>query len=302
MLIAKNGGVTEDNTKTSSVTATGVLPISINITLDGIGGIPRYQSFAIPPDRLPEAYRDDSNKARVAFVVAGINNTIEGNQWVTRLRGQMFNIPEGYSTSVEGFKGSPKLAPKKTTLSASDPSVVKAGNGSWSTLNATLKSIAAQAINGDWKEARSNPKILTAFKEVSSDWAKSDQVPWCAGFTGYALKTSGLAYIKTLSSTLYKGYGVDVPLNDRSQWKRWDVVVFINPNDSAKGHVGFLYGASADGQKLTVFGGNQSNNVKLSTFSKNGKGLKVLAIRRGGYTDFPTTLPLNTDDQSDPTR
>jgi uncharacterized protein (TIGR02594 family) len=286
----------------SSVTATGVLPIAINITLDGIGGIPRYQSFAIPTNRLPEAYKDDAGKARVAFIVTGINNVIEGNEWVTKLRGQMFNIPGGTSTTAGQFTGSPKTAPKKTTLSASDPSVVKAGNGNWSTLNATLKAISAQAINGDWKEARTNPKILAAFKEVGSDWAQSDSVPWCAGFTGYALKTSGLSYIKTLSSTLYKGYGVDVPLNDRNQWKQWDVVVFIHPDDSSKGHVGFLYGASADGQKLTVFGGNQSDNVKLSTFSKNGKGLKVLAIRRGGYTDYPAVLPSNTSDQSATTR
>lgn len=78
--------------KIDSVAATGILPLALNMTVDGIGGIPLYQAFTLPSDRIPVQYLKNS-KPRIAFTIAGVNHTIENNQWTTAIRGLMINIP-----------------------------------------------------------------------------------------------------------------------------------------------------------------------------------------------------------------
>ena len=78
--------------KIDSVAATGILPLALNIKMDGIGGIPLYQAFTVPANRLPAQYLNNG-KPRVGFTVAGLTHTIENNQWTTAIRGLMINIP-----------------------------------------------------------------------------------------------------------------------------------------------------------------------------------------------------------------
>ena len=70
-----------------------VLPISINIGMDGISGMSLLEGFTVPKDVLPTQYLDRKGFNRVGFAVAGLNHTIDNNQWVTSIRGQMINIP-----------------------------------------------------------------------------------------------------------------------------------------------------------------------------------------------------------------
>lgn len=85
-------GNVDGSGKIDSVTATGLLPLALNITMDGIGGIPMYQAFTLPANRLPAQYLDNG-KPRIGFTIAGVNHTIESNQWTTQIRGLMINIP-----------------------------------------------------------------------------------------------------------------------------------------------------------------------------------------------------------------
>ena len=65
LLKIKNGtGVGADH-----VTANGVLPLELNMTLDGIGGIPLFEAFTIPSSRLPIQYLDSQGKQLVGFTV-----------------------------------------------------------------------------------------------------------------------------------------------------------------------------------------------------------------------------------------
>lgn len=91
LLNAKNSSKLERGT----VTANGILPLSLNMTLDGISGIPLFEAFTLPGDRLPVQYLNNNGKPLVGFTVVGINHTIQGNQWTTSVRALMINIPEG---------------------------------------------------------------------------------------------------------------------------------------------------------------------------------------------------------------
>ena len=288
-----------------------ILPTVFSTTIDGIGGLIIGNIFRIPDDVLPKGYKGTSAGSKLGYVITGIGHSIQSGDWSTNIEAQTIILDDpapgiitdfDYSNITIDLNPSDPKAIVTNSTNANIPNVpaTPSGNGNWTTLNNTIKAISPGAVAGDWKEKRSNSNILLAYKEVSNPQS-SDSVPWCAAFTGYVLKASGLPFLKSLSSQAYANYGTSISTNDRNQWKQWDIVVFQNPNDPTLGHVGFLYGASTDGKKITLFGGNQGDNVKLSTFDANGKSLKLRSIRRN-WTPPSLTLPLNTNDQSATTR
>ncbi len=100
--------------KIDSVAATGILPLALNLTLDGIGGVPLLQAFTIPANRLPAQYVKEG-KPRVGFTVAGVSHTIEGNQWTTSIRGLMINIPEERRVYTPSYVSKVNTAPDTPT-------------------------------------------------------------------------------------------------------------------------------------------------------------------------------------------
>ena len=93
--IAKNYYSTAANKLKASRNSTksrAVLPISVNLTLDGISGLSLLEGFTIPNDVLPKQYLDEQGNTRVGFAIAGLNHSIDNNQWTTSIRGQMINL------------------------------------------------------------------------------------------------------------------------------------------------------------------------------------------------------------------
>ena len=113
MLLLKGAKVGESE-KIDSVTATGILPLALNITMDGIGGIPLYQAFTVPVNRLPAQYVSKGTP-RVGFTVAGLTHTIENNQWTTAIRGLMINIPNSRRVYTPSYQ-----SPTQTRVSEQD--------------------------------------------------------------------------------------------------------------------------------------------------------------------------------------
>ena len=78
-------------------------PLSLSLTLDGISGIAVGSIIRLPTDRLPLLYRyldpgvkDGSfNEAKVAFVVFGVDHTVDDRGWFTNLTCQMIMMPRG---------------------------------------------------------------------------------------------------------------------------------------------------------------------------------------------------------------
>jgi predicted chitinase len=58
----------------------GFLPFDLSLTMDGLSGMKVYQKYTIDTTYLPSNYPNS-----LEFIIKSINNTIEGNQWITTL-------------------------------------------------------------------------------------------------------------------------------------------------------------------------------------------------------------------------
>lgn len=147
-----------------------------------------------------------------------------------------------------------------------------------STLDANLR--AAQTKG--WKENGANPNILACYAAVGCPQS-ADTTAWCAAFAGTMLKMSGLPYKKSLSSLNYQGVGTPVPINDPTQWRKNDLVVFKR---TGGGHVGFIQEVCPTQKKLSVLGGNQSDTLNITNFGPTYYGNIVWIGRcETGVTD-----------------
>ena len=79
------------------------IPANLSITLDGISGIVMGNAFGIPENRLPSSLRGSDGFTKVGFTVVGLTHTLENNQWLTKIRGQMIRLRQevgGATTKV----------------------------------------------------------------------------------------------------------------------------------------------------------------------------------------------------------
>ena len=61
-----------------------IIPTKLSLTMDGIGGIVIGNIFKIPEDALPKRYREK----KVAYIVTGVNHSIQSNDWTTTIEAQ----------------------------------------------------------------------------------------------------------------------------------------------------------------------------------------------------------------------
>jgi len=62
--------------------------------MEGVSGISKLQVFTIPDALLPRAYSvgvKGTDNYKVAFVVYGLEHSIENNTWTTKIRAGMIN-------------------------------------------------------------------------------------------------------------------------------------------------------------------------------------------------------------------
>ena len=77
--------------------ASAMIPVSLNFSMDGMSGFGMGQSFTIDPEFLPytynlsltDPYGEQDRSRTVAFVMTGLDHTIEGNQWTSNVRTNM---------------------------------------------------------------------------------------------------------------------------------------------------------------------------------------------------------------------
>jgi uncharacterized protein (TIGR02594 family) len=119
--------------------------------------------------------------------------------------------------------------------------------------------------------SKHNPSIVQYFADVGHDWVKDDETAWCAAFVGSVLKRVGMPHTGKLNARSYLGWGEKVELENAQEG---DIVVFSRGSSSWQGHVAFLVKVNKDA--LSVLGGNQSNAVNVSSYSKEN----LLGIRR----------------------
>jgi len=80
------------------------IPANLEMTIDRISGIVMGNAFTIPENRLPVSLRGSDNQTKVGFIVVGLTHTIDNNQWLTKIRGQMIRLrdrmPGNQTTAV----------------------------------------------------------------------------------------------------------------------------------------------------------------------------------------------------------
>ena len=62
-----------------------IIPLELEITLDGISGLIIGQIFTIDTSILPTLYKDNN----VGFIITGISHTLQNNDWTTTVKTQM---------------------------------------------------------------------------------------------------------------------------------------------------------------------------------------------------------------------
>jgi uncharacterized protein (TIGR02594 family) len=157
------------------------------------------------------------------------------------------------------------------------------GSDTFSKIANALNNCLLQARAGAWRENGRNAHIVQCYRAVGFRLS-SDSTPWCAGFSGFILKSAGAGHLNTLSSLAYRGYGTAVPLNDKSKWRLNDVVVFSRKGG---GHIGFFRGYNPSNGSVLIAGGNQSNNLTEVGF-RSGR-MPIVYVGRNW------TVPANFD-------
>lgn len=82
----------KDNSKNKSI-----LPTTLNIEMDGIGGIIIGNIFKLPEDVLPKGYKGGDIGSKLGYTITGIGHSLQNSDWVTKLEAQFLILdePEG---------------------------------------------------------------------------------------------------------------------------------------------------------------------------------------------------------------
>jgi uncharacterized protein (TIGR02594 family) len=108
-----------------------------------------------------------------------------------------------------------------------------------------------------------NPRILSFFEEIGFKWVQDDETAWCSAFINYLAKKCGYERSGKLNARSWLNVGETMKMPTLG-----DIVVFWRESpDSWKGHVGIFI--RHDGENIWTLGGNQSNSVCISPYSKD---------------------------------
>ena len=105
-----------------------------------------------------------------------------------------------------------------------------------------------------------NPRILE-YAAATGLGARDDAVAWCSSFVNWCMKQNDIPRTNSAAARSWLSWGV--PLDEP---RNGCVVVLKRGSNPAQGHVGFYVGDGAS--SIRVLGGNQSDQVKVSTYPK----------------------------------
>lgn len=123
-------------------------------------------------------------------------------------------------------------------------------------LEAAIKEIGVLEVPG----SGDNPRVLE-YHQTTTLKATDDSVPWCSSFVNWCMKQAGIEGTKSAAARSWLTWGqkLDSPRNGC-------VVVLRRGNSPANGHVAFYVGDGTS--NIRLLGGNQGDQVKVSTFPK----------------------------------
>ncbi|MCH2045214.1 MAG: TIGR02594 family protein [Saprospiraceae bacterium] len=118
--------------------------------------------------------------------------------------------------------------------------------------------IGVKEIPDKNSEKVNNPRVMEY--HAASGGYSSDEPAWCASFTSWCLSKAGVSNPRDPGVIQWKGWGEKID-------KPFYGCIGIIKTGSAWGHIGFIVGV--EGGNVLMLGGNQSNSVKISKYSKS---------------------------------
>lgn len=119
-----------------------------------------------------------------------------------------------------------------------------------------------------------NPRIVEYHKTTTLK-ADDDETPWCSSFVNWCFTKAGQVGTRLALARSWAVWETEVNATFDREWQFGDVVVLDRPSGGPNaGHVGFL--VSWDQQNIRLLGGNQNNEVNISTYPRK----RIIAIRR----------------------
>lgn len=137
-------------------------------------------------------------------------------------------------------------------------------------LEIAVSQIGVKEIQGE----EHNQTIVSYASESGFSWINDDETPWCSIFVNWCALKAGLKSSNQLNARSWLDVGVPIETEDAEPG---DVVVYWRESlESWKGHVGIFMGFDKSGQGLFTLGGNQGNQVSITTYPL----VKLLGFRR----------------------
>jgi hypothetical protein len=158
--------------------ASTMIPVSVNFTTDGVSGFRMGQGFTVPDELLPYTYntrnvqgvqglgKDHLNK--VGFVVVGLTDTIESNQWNTSVKANMIflkNASEFTGSVTQVVRRDSPFGVNVTNENTSVPTVNTTFVGS----NIDAKRAAEAYLGKPITDQGWNQLVAATFAEASQD-------------------------------------------------------------------------------------------------------------------------------------
>jgi uncharacterized protein (TIGR02594 family) len=127
-----------------------------------------------------------------------------------------------------------------------------------------------------------SPKRVIQYHEATTLDKKyhSPKTSWCSSFMSWCFTGAGVGNPRSAWARDWLGYGEKISLD---QAKPGDVLIFQRDGDGDgekdEGHVTFFSGYDPVTKMIKCLGGNQSNAVRLSNYSKDD----LIGVRRFAY-------------------
>jgi hypothetical protein len=155
--------------------ASAVIPVSLNFSTDGISGLGMGQAFTVSEQFLPQTYNlrlrdpygEKDNINTVGFVVVGLDQTIEGNQWLSNVRANMMFLKK--RQDFEQAKIRTEYAPSIGFKSTQRSSTSNYSNTNFVGSNNEAKAAAEAYLGSTLTDSAWSELISATFAEASAD-------------------------------------------------------------------------------------------------------------------------------------
>jgi len=157
----------------SKIRGKAIIPTTLSLEMDGIGGIIIGNIFKINTDILPRGYKDIDG-VRLGYVVTGIGHSLNNNDWVTKLDSQFILLDEPIQGKTINFGKDLILnVTPGTGGELTVNNVVRAYSGNYNTNfvsdNLTAKKAAETYIGRVLSDQEWNELVAATFAEASAN-------------------------------------------------------------------------------------------------------------------------------------